>query len=205
MTHLNLKTSLRLLIGIFLLMFIFSPQIFALPEDDQALIYIKSDSFHMENLQGLATYTGHVIVDQGTRHLTANILIIHRNQDGQLDKITALGTEKIPATFKTLPKPDNQWVSGYGLKIYFYPLTHDLEINQDAYLTQSGNSFSGAQIFYNTWTEIITSPDSQTGQSLMVLQPAHPKTPINPINSINSINPAHNITTQTTIHTETQP
>ena len=180
MTHRNLS---HLFILIFF--FIVSTQIFALPEDDQALIYIKSDSFHMENLQGLATYTGHVVVDQGTRHLTANILIIHRNQDGQLDKMTALGTAKIPATFKALPKPDNQWVSGHGLKIYFYPLTHDLEINQEAYLTQSGNSFTGEQIFYNTWTEIINSPDSQTGQSLMVLQPMHPTNPTNPTHTEN--------------------
>ncbi len=127
----------------------------------------------MEYKQGLATYEGHVIVDQGTRHLTADTLIIHRNTLGKIDKMTAYGK---PAVFKTLPKPDNQWVNGHSLIIYFYPIDHNLELLHQAYLTQSGNSFTGDKITYNTLTEIINSPDSETGQSLMVLQPPEPKT-----------------------------
>jgi len=166
---------LFLILSLLLLILNLPIQINALPSDDQALIYVKSDQFHMENLEGLATYTGHVVIDQGTRHLTANTVIIHRNVNGQIDKMTALGDSKNPATFKTLPKPDNQWISGHGLTLYFYPVTHTLEINQAAYLTQSGNSFTGDQIFYNTVTEVVNSPDSQIGQSLMVLQPLSKK------------------------------
>lgn len=153
-----------------LMLLLISQTLNALPSDDTALIYIHSDSFHMEYKEGLATYQGHVVVDQGTRHLTADTLIIHRDSAGKVDKMTAYGK---PAYFKTLPKPDNQWVSGHGDIIYNYPIQHNVELIQNAYLTQSGNSFSGDKIIYNTLTEIVDSPDSKTGQSLMVLQPAN--------------------------------
>jgi len=165
---------------LFLFLFLFlTPPLFSLPSDDNQLIYVSSDSFNMNYPKGLATYQGHVIVDQGSRHLTANTLIIHRNNlTKQIDKLTAYGA---PAVFKTLPEINGTWVHGHGDIIYFYPMTHELELIHHAYLTQNGNDFYGEKVTYNTLTQIVTSPDSKTGQSLMILQPldASPSQPKN--------------------------
>lgn len=145
----------------------------ALQSDNQRLIHVQSNSFHMEYKKGLATYVSNVIADQGSRHLTGDKLIIHRNSAGKIDAMTAHGK---PAHIKLLPKPTSQWVTGNALTIIFKPLENKLILLKNAHLTQGSNSFKGEKLTYDTATEVVDSPQTKAGRSELILQPINPTT-----------------------------
>lgn len=60
------------------------------PNDDKE-IAITSNAFEYNHQTGLATYTGKVYAEQGTRHLWGDKLEIYRGADGQIDKIIVTG------------------------------------------------------------------------------------------------------------------
>lgn len=145
-----------------------STTLFALPNDATQQIRVESNSFHMEVTKGMATYVGKVIADQGTRHLTSDKLTIFRNKAGKVNKLVAIGK---PAHFKTLPKPNGNWVVGHANTIIYQPLINLVTLIDNAYIMQDGNKFNGPQLLYNTQTQVVTSPDSPKGRSVMYLEP----------------------------------
>lgn len=156
----------------FLLITLFPSLLIALPSDNQALIHVQSQQFEMDYGKGVATYEGKVTATQGTRHLTGNKLTIHKNVNNKIDKITTYGE---PATIHLKPKVNEKPVSGNAKSIIFTPLNNELVLLHKAHLQQSGNSFNGEKITYNTQTKLIKSPETKAGRSELILQPIKQK------------------------------
>ncbi len=105
--------------------------------DAEKPIEIYSKTVEFEEKKGTATYKGSVVMEQGDRHLTSDVLIIHRNQNGKIEYMIATGN---PAKFHT----KTETIQGEHLT-YFVD-THVL----------SSNPVSGKQ------TTVILAPSTST-------------------------------------------
>ncbi|ALA24118.1 lipopolysaccharide transport periplasmic protein LptA [Piscirickettsia salmonis] len=135
-------------------------------QDNQQSIKITSDKFWANNIQGIAIYSGNVLADQSSRHLTGAKLTLYRNPQGQINKIIAEGE---PAQLRYQPK--DKLMTAQARTITVYPQKHMIHLDGKAQLTQAGDLFSAPQIFYNTQTQVLTTPESKQGRSHMVIEP----------------------------------
>jgi lipopolysaccharide export system protein LptA len=140
----------------------------AATSDDQQPIHVTADSAAINYQAGVGTYNGNVIVTQGTRKLTADKIIIHRNQQGQVDKITAYGA---PARYQALPDVSKGVVHAKANIMIYQPLQHLFTLQDNAEVEQNGNVSQAPLITYNTLTEVVSSPASSEGRTTMIIQP----------------------------------
>lgn len=168
---LNLSTFRTIMLffftGLMVLFSIFNPS-FALPDDDQAQIEITSDKSEYNHQSGIATYTGNVIVIQGSRQVSADILHIYRNINGDIDKIVAIGT---PARFHFQPELEQPILYARANTITYVDPENLLELDDDAEVTQGGDVYAAPLILYNLETETINSPNNATGRTTVIIQP----------------------------------
>lgn len=143
----------------------------ALSSDQPGRLQIKADS-SLLNLKANSTiYQGHVTVDQGCTHITAEKLITQTNTKHQLQEAIAYGTTGNLVHYWTLPKPHDKPLHGWALVIKYYPQRSMVYFMGDAKLTQGDNTFKGPNIYYNLKKGIVFSPSSSKGRSTITLSP----------------------------------
>lgn len=156
------------LVLIFLLSF--SINAFALDGDSKAKLNIVADSGTYNFKTGVDVYEGHVKVDQGTTHITADKLITKKNSMHKIQEATAYGVQEL-AHFWTLPKPGEPEIHAHAKTIKFYPLENNVSLEHDVYVTQGENSFKGELIHYNSSEQTITVPALSNGRAVLVYNP----------------------------------
>ncbi|WP_353413333.1 lipopolysaccharide transport periplasmic protein LptA [Arenicella sp. 4NH20-0111] len=117
----------------------------ALKSDRDQPADIEAEDTLFDFKTGKRTFTGNVIVIQGTLRIKAD-KVVANYKDGELQNATAWGK---PARFKQRPdgKPDD--VEGRARKIYVNSLANTLLLTTRANLTQGGTSVNGESILYN--------------------------------------------------------
>lgn len=117
----------------------------ALKSDRDQPADIEADNTEIDFKTGKRTFTGNVIVVQGTLRIKADKVIANYN-DGALVNATAWG--KL-ARFKSRPdgKPDD--VEGLAKKIFVNQQNNTLTLTSSATLKQGINTARGQQIVYN--------------------------------------------------------
>ncbi|WP_291368847.1 lipopolysaccharide transport periplasmic protein LptA, partial [Acinetobacter sp. UBA5934] len=74
-----------------------SAAVFAIPSDRNQPISLVADRATYNEKTGVTTYTGNVIIEQGTMKLQANSIVANLNSQKQISSITATGG---PARFQ---------------------------------------------------------------------------------------------------------
>lgn len=122
-----------------------STPVMALKADRDQPADIEADDTEIDFKTGKRTFTGNVIVVQGTLRIKAD-KVVANYKDGNLINATAWG--KL-ARFKSRPdgKPDD--VEGLGQKIFVNQQQNTLTLTGDATLVQGANTARGQQIIYN--------------------------------------------------------
>jgi lipopolysaccharide export system protein LptA len=152
-----------------LLMLVFSLQ--AVADVNHLPVQIQSDSAMANLVQGVAAYSGHVQVTQGTRKLEANHLTLLRASNGAIESIAATGS---PAKTEDQPKPNVARAYGEAETIYYYPQDALIKYKKNAKFTQAGNIFEGDEITYNIATQVVSSPKTTAGQgNTTIILPAY--------------------------------
>lgn len=154
----------------FLLLLCIPLLVFSLPEDRAQSMHIIADSSTFNYKTGIDTYEGHVTVDQGSTHLTADRLITEKNSQHKVVKATAYGIQKL-AEYSTLPKKGDSQFHAKAKTITFYPLQSLVSLTGNVLVTQGENSFQGPVISYNMKDQIVTAPATNTGQATIVIDP----------------------------------
>lgn len=140
---------------------------FAIP-DAEMPVHVVADHANYDHSQGIATYTGHVIVDQGSRNLRANKLTIERGNDNRIKVMIATGN---PAVFKAQENKNKPQGSGKAKTIKYYPQQNKVDLFDDAALTQNGDTVSGPKLTYNFVTEELQGNSSKQERTTVILQP----------------------------------
>ena len=136
--------------------------------DAEEPVQIIADYASFDQKNGVATYTGHVTVTQGSRILHANKLTIHRDKDNRVNLMIATGK---PATFKAQDNKDKPPGSGKANTIKYYPQSNKVDLIDNASLTQNGDTVSGSKLTYNFATEELQSKSNQQQRTTVILQP----------------------------------
>lgn len=118
----------------------------ALPEDAQKPIYLSADKVSYSQSTNKATYTGNVIITQGSLKITASTLVVTLNADKSIASAQATGNL---ASFEQIFSTDKGLAKGVAQKIDYNAKTGILSMTGNAKLTQDGANFSGNSIRYS--------------------------------------------------------
>lgn len=134
-------------------------------EQDNTPVNIQSDSANFDEKKGLAIHQGHVLVEQGTRTLSAEHLEIYRNKEGKIQNIIAKGS---PASFEANPDPNKPRIFGQANILKYYPNESKMILVESAELKQEDKTLQGALITYHFDTQTLES-DSKANQRTTVI------------------------------------
>lgn len=125
----------------------------ALSTDVEQPVEIEADFAELDDAAGRTTYTGNVVVTQGSMRMTGDKLIANFDEDRQLVDVYLEGT---PAYFKQTPDGGKQDIEGEGLQIEYHQPKSLLYLIDKARLVQGDRLFEGYRINYDTSRSIIT-------------------------------------------------
>jgi len=132
-----------------------SASAWALPTDRDKPIRIQADNAHLDDKQGVATYTGDVIITQGSMMIKGNTVTITRTASGDIDVLTSVGNLAYFEQQQSAAKPDK--MKGWAVTIQ-YQAQKDLVVLTDrAKVENEGNTTEGEKIVYNTKSQIATA------------------------------------------------
>ena len=165
---LHTKKTLQLLLALSLCISITAH---ALPEDQDQPIYVSADQASMNEISGIAIYTGNVEIRQGTMTLQGSRVEMHRDAQGSINRIITTGA---PAQFQQQASPNQPLTKAFGLRMDYSVPTQTVTITEQARVTQDADEFTGERIVYNMDKSVVDAfrSDNQDGQRVqMIIQP----------------------------------
>lgn len=138
-------TLLRLALGMTVMSLLVSVA-HALPSDASQPIRLLADKATYSERTGVTSYSGNVIVEQGTLKIRADNITL--NLDDKRSIKTAVATGR-PATMQQIVTQEKGLAKGQANKIDYNAVTGIITLTGNAKLTQAGASFSGNTIRYS--------------------------------------------------------
>ena len=140
--------------------------------DSDIPIRVNADNARLDDGQGIATYTGAVVMAQGDTRLTADRVVLYRNDEG-VSRIEASGQ---PARYLQPAAEGDGETSARALNIVWSAEENQVMFEREAVIEQGGNLFRGDIIHYDSVNRVVTaegSPDQGNGGGRveMVIQP----------------------------------
>ena len=142
----------------------------SLTTDSKEKLHITADSTIYNYRNGVNYFEGHVLIDQGTTHLTADRLTTKANVKHEIQEAVAYGVGEL-AHFWTVPRLGEPIVHAHAKVIKFYPLTLNASMQGDVIVTQGENNFQGQLIHYNMSDQTIIVPETKNGRAVLVYNP----------------------------------
>ena len=150
---------------------------FALPSDRNQQITLLADRATFNEKSGVTTYTGNVVIEQGTMKLQANSLVANLNSRKEISTITANGS---PASFQQQVDTKKGIAKGQAQKIVYNAETGIITLSGNASLQQDGASIRGATLRYSMNKGDIeavggSSSGTSSGRVQIVIPPSSAK------------------------------
>ena len=143
----------------------------ALPEDQDQPIYVTADHASMNELTGIAVYTGSVEIRQGTMVMQGSRVELHRDNAGSISRILSTGS---PAEFRQQASAQQPVTRAYGLRMDYSIATQTVTITESARVQQDDDEFTGERIVYDMDKSVVDAfgSEDQGGQRVqIVIQP----------------------------------
>ena len=118
----------------------------ALPSDANQPIRLLADRATYSERTGVTSYSGDVIITQGTLKLTADNITVNLSGSRSIDSAVLTGR---PATMQQVVTQEKGLAKGQANKIDYNAVTGIVTLTGNARLTQNGASFSGNVIRYS--------------------------------------------------------
>ena len=159
----------------------FSSQVFAESADRDKPIDLEADSVKVDDAKQISTYSGNVILTQGTLVIHADKLIVREDKEG-FQHSTSLGN---PTTFKQKREGKNEYMEGSAQRIEYDGRMDKVQLYTKAWVKRGEDIVHGDYIMYDAnaeYAEVIgggKSSDGGTssGRVRAVIQPKNKKTP----------------------------
>lgn len=123
-----------------------STMLWALPSDRQQQISLLADHATYNDKTGVTTYSGNVLIEQGTLKINAASIVAQLNKSKQLSVVTANGS---PAKFQQQLEANRGIARGEAKKIVYNAETGILTLTGDAFLYQDGSSIRSNTLKYS--------------------------------------------------------
>ncbi|SFX02140.1 lipopolysaccharide transport periplasmic protein LptA [Marinospirillum alkaliphilum] len=163
------------------LLLAYSSLTLALPEDREKPVQVQSERMQWNNQQQLATYTGQVEVTQGELKIKAELLELHRGEDGALERATASSPGEL-AYMRDRPRAEEPKVEAWAETIDYQPAQDRVVLTGNARLVQGEDSFRGHRLTYNLLSQDIQAEqaESDAGRVEVILTPRRREATIQP-------------------------
>jgi lipopolysaccharide export system protein LptA len=149
----------------------------ALSSDAGQPVEIEANHVSLDDPRRMATYTGDVVLTQGSIEAHADKIVIHMTETDQIERIVMTGQ---PATFRQQTNEGGE-IYGEGLRMEYRESQAQLKIENQALLRRGLNEFRGPLIEFDLTDEVITasSPDDDTERERVriTIQPGGLQTP----------------------------
>ncbi|MCW2267974.1 lipopolysaccharide transport periplasmic protein LptA [Pseudomonas sp. JQ170] len=132
-----------------------SASAWALPTDRDQPIRIQADNAHLDDKKGVATYTGDVIITQGSMMIKGNTVTITRADSGDIDVVTSVGNLAYFEQQQSADKPDK--MKGWAVTIQYQSQKELVVLTDRAKVENEGNTTEGEKIVYNTKSQVATA------------------------------------------------
>ncbi len=160
----------RIMSFLFFFMGLYSLSAHALRDDHFKKVVIFADSGIYNYKTGINVYKGHVKIDQGTTHVTADRLITKNNDKHVIEEVIAYG-DKTLAHYWTLTKVGDPEMHAQAKVIKYYPIESNVTLENNAFVSQGENNFQGQLIHYNSKEQTITMPAAESGHAILIYNP----------------------------------
>lgn len=151
----------------------------ALSSDRNQPVQIQADHGDFINnsqtSRGTGTYTGHVLITQGSIRITADRAVLHM-LNGELQTADITGA---PASFQQQPD-SGALVHGTASHIAYDQGKNEVDLTGNAQLQQGGRLLTAEVIHYNTATEHVTALGGANGGRVHITIPPKQATHVNP-------------------------
>jgi len=138
-------------------------------DNHKSLMHITSESSEYNYKNNETSFEGHVVVDQGTTHLTADRVITHKNAQNKIQEAIAYGTQPL-AHYWTEPKNGEKILHAHAKIMKIYPLESRVILEGDVLVTQGENRFQGQIIVYNIKQQTIIVPPTKNSRATFVIE-----------------------------------
>ncbi len=139
----------------------------ALPDDRQQSVTIKADSTERDEKNGITTFEGDVIIEQGSLSIAADKVVVYGAKS--ISRIIATGK---PAKLKQRPDLEKGFVTAKGNKIEYSFTTEIVELTANAYIHQDGTELSGNNISYDMAKRVFKAKGvNEADRVSVVMQP----------------------------------
>lgn len=146
----------------------------ALPSDREQPISVAANSARLNEKTGIATYTGAVVIRQGTMEIRADEIVVTTDAKGVILSTVARGN---PARYQQQPDPKKGIVTAEAARIDFEAQKEIITLTGKARLRQEGSSFQGNTITYNSQSQQVDARGKGAERVQLVFPPqARPET-----------------------------
>lgn len=129
----------------------------ALPTDAEQDLLLEAEFVEIDELLGTITYSGDVLMQQGSMKIVADKVILKGNIN-RATKVTAIGS---PAHFQQTPQPGEEAVQAQAKELEYTVSSKSLLLQGDALLQQEGSSLSGNYIEYDVERSVVKAGSIQ--------------------------------------------
>jgi len=155
-----------------LMMFLLPVSAVALTGDRDQPIKMEADKLDIDETLHISIYQGHVDMQQGSLHIKADKIILHFDQQNDLQWLEISGK---PATFSQL-NDQQQNVTGSALNIHYHDRDSTMKLMGNAHFQNHKDSIESETITVNTETNALQAGDhSGQGRVRMLIQPRKPE------------------------------
>lgn len=160
----------------------FSSQALAEAADRDKPIDLEADSVKVDDAKQTSTYSGNVILTQGTLVIRADKLIVREDSEG-FQHSTSLGN---PTTFKQKREGKNEYMEGSAQRIEYDGRMDKVQLYTKAWVKRGEDIVHGDYIMYDAnaeYAEVIgggssaATPGTPSGRVRAIIQPKNKKTP----------------------------
>lgn len=149
-------------------------------------IDLEADTVKVDDSKQISTYSGNVILTQGTLVIHADKLIVREDQGG-FQHSTSLGN---PTTFKQKMEGKNEYMEGSAQRIEYDGRMDKVQLFTKAWVKRGEDIVHGDYIMYDAnaeYAEVIgggsqaATPGTPTGRVRAIIQPKGKKTTVQPV------------------------
>jgi lipopolysaccharide export system protein LptA len=160
-------------------LFVFTNTALAESADRDKPIDLEADSVKVDDAKQISTYSGNVILTQGTLVIRADKLIVREDKEG-FQHSTSLGN---PTTFKQKREAKNEYMEGSAQRIEYDGRMDKVQLYTKAWVKRGGDIVHGDYIMYDAnaeYAEVIGGAKSSdgsnsTGRVRAIIQPKNKK------------------------------
>jgi len=117
--------------------------------DNDKPIEIEADTMTVDDTKSISTYTGDVILTQGTLKIQADELIVREDSQG-FQHSTSIGK---PTTFRQKMEAEDSFVEGYALRIEYDGHMDKVYLYENAMVKRGNDTVWGDYIMYDANSE----------------------------------------------------